>query len=128
MHRAFDFAPDQFATLESLIELKVTRILTSGGEPAALAGSAKLRELATRAAGRIELMAGGGINGENVAEVLAASGLRQVHIGASGPAEDGSIGASASINLCDQRFFQGAAYRAVMQAGVEATASVLRNA
>lgn len=128
VHRAFDFTQDQFAALDALVELKATRILTSGGEPAALTGSVKLRELATRAAGRIELMAGGGVNGENVAEVLAASRLRQVHIGASGPADDGSIAASASINLCDQRFFHGAAYRVVVQNSVAATAEALRNA
>lgn len=128
VHRAFDFTQDQFAALEALVELQATRILTSGGEAAALAGSAKLRALAARAAGRIELMAGGGINGENVAEVLATSGLRQVHIGASGPADDGSIASTAPINLCDQRFFHGAAYRAVVQNSVAATAEALRNA
>ncbi|WP_428307906.1 copper homeostasis protein CutC [Lacipirellula sp.] len=128
MHRAFDFTVDQFAALDTLIELKVTRILTSGGEPAALAGSAKLHELATRAAGRIELMAGGGINADNVGNVLTASGLRQVHIGASGPADDRSIAPTASINLCDQRFFHGAEYRVVVQNSVAATAAALRNA
>ncbi|MBA4105369.1 MAG: copper homeostasis protein CutC [Pirellula sp.] len=125
-HRAFDFAADQFAALETLAGMRVTRILTSGGQPSALAGAARLAELAAHAAGRVELLAGGGINAGNVAEVIATSGVRQVHVGASGPAEDHSLSADAPINLCDQRFFQGVAYRAVVEQNVVETAAALR--
>jgi copper homeostasis protein CutC len=78
------------------------------------------------AAGRIELMAGGGINAANAAEVVTIAGVRQVHIGASGPADDQSLSADAAINLCDQRFFQGVAYRAVVQQSVAETSAALR--
>ena len=125
-HRAFDFTADQFAALETLAGMRVTRILTSGGQPSAVAGAARLAELAAHAAGRIELMAGGGINAGNVAEVIATSGVRQVHVGASGPADDHSLSADAPINLCDQRFFQGVAYRAVVEQNVVETAAALR--
>ena len=128
VHRAFDFLADQFETLETLIGLRVTRILTSGGQPSAVAGAARLAELVGRAAGRIELMAGGGINAANIAEVIAASGVRQVHVGASGPADDQSLSPESLINLCDQRFFQGVAYRAVVEQNVVETATALRTA
>jgi copper homeostasis protein len=127
-HRAFDFAADQFAALETLAGMRVTRVLTSGGQPSALAGAARLAELAAQAAGRVELLAGGGINAGNVAEVIATSGVRQVHVGASGPAEDHSLSADAPINLCDQRFFQGVAYRAVVEQNIVETAAALRAA
>ncbi len=127
VHRAFDFTADQFEALDALIGIGVTRVLTSGGEPLALEGAARLADLLARAAGRIEVMAGGGVNASNVAEVISASGVRQVHIGASGSADDQSLPADAPINLCDQRFFQGIAYRAVVQESVANTAAALRS-
>jgi copper homeostasis protein len=125
-HRAFDFTADQFAALETLVDIGVTRILTSGGQPTALGGATRLAELGQHAAGRTELMAGGGINAANAAEVVTIAGVRQVHIGASGPADDQSLSAGAAINLCDQRFFQGVAYRAVVQQSVAETNAALR--
>ena len=127
VHRAFDFIADQFAALETLVGMGATRVLTSGGQPSALAGAARLAELLDRAAGRIEVMAGGGVNAANAAELMATSGVRQLHIGASGPADDQSLSADAAINLCDQRFFQGVAYRAVVQQSVADTAAALRS-
>lgn len=125
-HRAFDFTPDQCEALDVLARIGVTRILTSGGEPTALAGADKLRHLREQGADRIALLAGGGISEENVAQVVAASGVRQIHIGASGPADDHSIRPDATINLCDQRFFHGAAHRVVLQENVAATAAAVR--
>ncbi len=72
-------------------------------------------------------MAGGSINATNVTELITVSRVSQVHIGASGPADDRSLSADTTINLCDQRFFQGVAYRAVVQESVADTAAALRN-
>jgi copper homeostasis protein len=79
-HRAFDVVPDPFAALETLIALGVTRILTSGREPTALAGAGLIRQLVERAAGRIDILPGGGIREANVAAVLRETGLRAVHL------------------------------------------------
>src|SRR5262249_57279827 len=68
-HRAFDVVPDPVSALETLIALGVTRILTSGREPTALAGARLIRQLVERAAGRIEILPGGGIREANVAAV-----------------------------------------------------------
>ena len=125
IHRAFDFLADQFAGLETAIEIGVTRILTSGGRASAIDGAARLRELAARGSDKIELMAGGGINGASIGRLAEETPLRQFHIGASGPADDGSIRADGSINLCDQRFFQGAAYRTVVGQQVADVAAAL---
>ena len=78
-HRAFDFMPDQFVALEHLIELGFERVLTSGGETTALTGAARIAELVRRAAGRIEILPGAGINPENVAELIRATGCTQIH-------------------------------------------------
>jgi copper homeostasis protein len=79
-HRAFDEARAPFEALESLVDLGVTRILTSGGKKAALEGVGRLRALAERAAGRIEILPGGGIREHNVEAVVRQTGCDQVHL------------------------------------------------
>jgi copper homeostasis protein len=78
-HRAFDFAPDLSAALETLVALGVTRVLTSGGAPTAREGVAAIAALVRQAGDRLVIMAGGGVRAENVAEVIGA-GVREVHV------------------------------------------------
>jgi copper homeostasis protein len=78
-HRAFDRAVDQVAALDQLIELGVTRVLTSGGAPTALEGSARLRELRAQSAGRIAILAGGGVRASNAREVVSRAGVSELH-------------------------------------------------
>jgi copper homeostasis protein len=78
-HRAFDQLADQAAGLETLIDLGVAVVLTGGGPGLALDGATRLRQLVDIAAGRIDILAGGGITSANVAELLERSGVRQVH-------------------------------------------------
>ena len=52
-HKAFDEVCDPIEALESLIELGVERVLTSGGRPTALEGVEMLAALVDRAQGRI---------------------------------------------------------------------------
>lgn len=78
-HRAFDQLADQAAGLETLVALGVAVVLTSGGPARALDGAAQLRRLVDQAAGRIGILAGGGITPNNVAELLDRSGVHQVH-------------------------------------------------
>src|SRR5262245_55296878 len=78
-HRAFDVTPEPFAALETLVELGFRRVLTSGQEATASAGAELIAELRRRAAGRIEVLPGGGINASNAVDVLARTGCDQVH-------------------------------------------------
>jgi len=78
-HRAFDQLADQAAGLETLIDLGVAVVLTSGGPARALDGADQLRRLVHQAAGRINILAGGGVTPDNVADLLDRSGVHQVH-------------------------------------------------
>jgi copper homeostasis protein len=78
-HRAFDLTPSRETALEEVIATGCRRLLTSGGEPDAVAGTANLAVLVKQAAGRIAIAAGGGLRHGNVAKVVDASGVRQVH-------------------------------------------------
>jgi copper homeostasis protein len=78
-HRAFDGVADKAAALEMLIDAGVARILTSGGAPTALEGAGTIAALVRQAAGRISIVAGGGIRAHNVRETIARTGVREVH-------------------------------------------------
>lgn len=78
-HRAFDVVSDQTIALQRLIDLGVTRVLTSGGAPTAEAGIAQLQRLVQQAAGRIVILAGGGVNRHNAARILAATPTTELH-------------------------------------------------
>ena len=78
-HRAFDVVPDPADTLERLIDLGVRRVLTSGQQSSAYNGAAAIAQFREQAAGRIEILPGGGINRFTLADVLARTGCDQVH-------------------------------------------------
>jgi len=78
-HRAFDSIINKKDALEQLIDLGVTRVLTSGGAPTALEGAEIIAALVDQAADRITVVAGGGIREQNVSDVVARTGVREVH-------------------------------------------------
>lgn len=78
-HRAFDVVPDPTDTLERLIDLGVTRVLTSGQEASAYNGAINIARYRAQAEGRIEILPGGGINRFTLADVLTRTGCDQVH-------------------------------------------------
>ncbi len=81
-HRAFDMTPDPFAALETLIDLGVERILTSGQEATVLEGLPLIVELIKRAGARIIVMPGGGITKRNVERIVSAAKPREMHFAA----------------------------------------------
>lgn len=78
-HRAFDMCTDYYQALEDVIELGCERILTSGGKTTAMEGSATLAHLVQKAAGRISIMAGAGVNEHNVTDLIHFTGVQEVH-------------------------------------------------
>jgi copper homeostasis protein len=82
-HRAFDMSRDLMESLEALLAAGVDRVLTSGGEQRVEDGASKVKELIQHAAGRIAIMAGGGITESNAHRVIAATGVCELHARAS---------------------------------------------
>jgi len=78
-HRAFDVVRDPLAALEQLIDIGITRVMTSGQEASAYNGAANIAEYIRRAKGRIEILPAGGINRFTVADVVERTGCDQVH-------------------------------------------------
>jgi len=96
-HRAFDVVPDPAGTLERLIELGVTRVLTSGQESSAYDGAAAIARYREQAAGRIEILPGGGIDRFTLADVVARTGCDQVHASLTKMTVDGSMRARPQV-------------------------------
>ncbi|CAM1325960.1 CUTC (predicted) [Pycnogonum litorale] len=82
-HRAFDMTSNAESSLERLIELNVTRVLTSGRKKSAIDGVDLLAKLHEQAAGRIVIMPGGGITEDNLPDILNVAGVREFHTSAS---------------------------------------------
>lgn len=80
--RAFDEVPGHEARLAAadlLASLGVDRILTGGGPGAAVDNLPDLRRLVSASAGRLQILAAGGIRSHNVADIVEASGVTEVH-------------------------------------------------
>lgn len=85
-HRAFDRTPDPLAALQTLMLTGVQLVLTSGQASTALDGADTLVALRQRAGDRLTVLAGGGVRGSNVRELVQRTNLRQVHARGTEPA------------------------------------------
>ncbi|MFC4127117.1 copper homeostasis protein CutC [Nocardia rhizosphaerae] len=91
-HRAIDQVGDRAAALDTLVELGVTRVLTSGGAVRCADGVNELAGMVDHAAGRIQIMAGGGVTLDDL-PALRRAGVDAVHLSARRlVADDGGPG------------------------------------
>lgn len=82
-HRAFDLTADAVESMEKIIELGFSRILTSGQSKSAKAGIEVIKILLQKAESRITIMAGCGINDKNLETILRETKVREIHASAS---------------------------------------------
>jgi copper homeostasis protein len=82
-HRAFDMTRDPFEALEDCIEAGFDRILTAGQQAQASKGAELIGELIKRAAGRIAIMPGSGVNENTVHDIVSKSDAREIHFSAT---------------------------------------------
>lgn len=83
LHRAFDYSIDGEEKIEELIKMGVDRILTSGKKPKAVEGLDLIREIQEKYGDRIEIMAGSGVNHENIREIYEKTSIENFHLSAS---------------------------------------------
>ena len=94
VHRCVDVLADPVAAVRSLADLRIARVLTSGGAARVVDGAATVARMVTAAEGRLEITAGGGLTAGDV-PALAATGVAGVHLSArrrvadAGPAGPG---------------------------------------
>ena len=103
-HRAFDVVPDWRKSLDQLVDLGVTRILTSGQEPNVFFATDTIREMIEYADGRIEILPGAGITLKNAARIVAETGATQIHLACHREISEPSVRNNRQI------FYGGALY------------------
>lgn len=85
-HRAFDRTADPKKALEDIISLGCNRILTSGQQPKAIDGISLLAQLEKKLKEYplppIQLLAGSGVNEENIRQIFDATGIHEYHFSA----------------------------------------------
>ncbi|WP_282785902.1 MULTISPECIES: copper homeostasis protein CutC [unclassified Nocardia] len=125
-HRAFDVCADPYTAFEQVMELGFTRLLTSGRQPSVVEGATLIAKLVTRAQGRIDVMACGGLRADNAAEVLERTGVRDLHAAVRIPVPGLEV-EGAEVSFAEPGAPQGFDHFATDAAGVAALCEVARS-
>lgn len=80
-HRAFDMTRDPLEALDTLMELGVERILTSGQALTAMQGLETIAKLQKRAANDLIIMPAVGVSANNARHIIDTANVREIHIG-----------------------------------------------
>jgi copper homeostasis protein len=88
-HRAFDMTRDVTEAIDALVRCGVDRVLTSGQGNSAQEGLATLVKTVEAARGRIRIMACGGLDPDNIAEVYLRGRVDDLHFAAPRQEESG---------------------------------------
>lgn len=93
LHRVIDTVRDPAQALDQAMALGFERVLTSGGARTAPDGTAQIAQLVAQARGRISIMPGAGVTADTVAELVATTGVQEVHASCrSAPSVDARSG------------------------------------
>lgn len=82
-HRAFDVCKNSIQALDDLIDLGVDRLLTSGQQNKAIDGIPLIKKLLDQAGNKLVVMAGSGIDSENIQQIIKETGIKECHVSAS---------------------------------------------
>lgn len=80
LHRAFDVCANPLETMEKAIELGIDTILTSGQRNHCLEGMNLITDLVKKAANRIDIMIGGGVNASVIKELYPITHATSYHM------------------------------------------------
>jgi copper homeostasis protein len=79
-HRAIDCCVDSELAMEVILSSGCERVLTSGLASTAELGIDCIKAMVEQSHGRLSVMAGSGVNANNVAGIVNASGVQEVHL------------------------------------------------
>jgi len=82
-HRAIDLTTDIYTSTQEIIELGFDRVLTSGAKPNVIQGLETIKSLQEKFGNQIQIMPGGGINSNNVENILNTTEVTNIHCSAS---------------------------------------------
>ena len=95
-HRAFDEAlQDPIEALQAVMEAGCHRLLTSGQAPTAPQGAAVIKRLVDHSS-CLKILAGSGVTPDNVRQLIAATGVTEVHGSCKTSLPDGTLQTDAA--------------------------------
>lgn len=100
-HRAFDLCREPFHALETLCELGIARLLTSGQAASADDGAPLIAQLVAQAWERLAVMPGGGIHAGNIRRIAETTGAKEFHFSARVMRESEMAYRKAGMSLGD---------------------------
>ena len=80
LHRAFDMCRDAYEALDQAAALGIRTILTSGQKENSWAGRELIAGLVKESGGRVDIMAGGGVDAGKIRELIPATGAGSYHM------------------------------------------------
>ncbi|WP_318471511.1 copper homeostasis protein CutC [Photobacterium leiognathi] len=98
-HRAIDQCIEPFAALDTLMHYSCERVLTSGLASNAPAGSQMIKEMVNYCGNKLSIMAGAGVNPDNVRELITATGIHEVHLSGKTTRPSAMTNISASAHM-----------------------------
>lgn len=98
-HRAFDMCEDPYESLEQIIALGCDTLLTSGQRSTAIEGISLLTELVNKAAGRIVIMPGSGVNEDNIAQLAQETKATEFHFSAREPIDSKMVYRNPNLKM-----------------------------
>lgn len=99
LHRAFDVCRDPFEALEDAVSLGVDTILTSGQQDSCQKGRDLLRALVEKAAGRLDILIGGGVSAPVIRDLAAYTGARSFHLSGKTTLQSGMEYRREGVNM-----------------------------
>ncbi len=82
-HRAIDVTKDIIATVKKVNTMGIDTILTSGGKKKAIDGQDTIKKMHEISNGKTEIMAGSGINAQNIEQLASSTHIHTFHASAS---------------------------------------------
>ena len=79
-HRAIDQCLEPFEALDTIMSAGCERVLTSGLEDSALKGAETIARMVRHCGNHLSIMAGAGITADNAVEIIAKSGIKEIHL------------------------------------------------
>lgn len=87
-HRAIDACNNPLEALATLVDLGFDKVLTSGCRPKAVDGIDMIRQMQEKFGDKIRIMAGGGVNIDNVMKIINETGVTNCHASLTVEVED----------------------------------------
>ena len=99
LHRAFDVCAHPLETMKKAIELGIDTILTSGQKNHCLEGMHLIADLVKKAANRIDIMVGGGVNANVIKELYPITNATSYHMSGKSIKPSGMIYRKEGISM-----------------------------